>query len=130
MPATVEVRNDKGLILSCSGVLTGNELIDVKRSLVTEQNKHLRYIITDLTHVHEFQIHADAIRSMVEQNKRLAAIAEPGMLVAIAAPQQLGFGLARMWEAYAHHETGWRTSVFHSRADADLWIEQNLKLTK
>jgi hypothetical protein len=36
MPITVEVRNDKGLILSCSGVLTGNELIDVKRSLVTE----------------------------------------------------------------------------------------------
>jgi hypothetical protein len=127
MAVTVEVRNDKGLVLSCSGVLTEKELIDVKRSLVTEQNKHLRYIITDLTHVHEFQIHAPAIRKMVAENKRLAAIAEPGMLVAIVAPQELGYGLARMWEAYAHHETGWRTSVFHSRADAELWIQHNLK---
>ena len=130
MAVTVEVQNDKGLVLSCSGVLTGKELIDVKSSLVTEQNKHLRYIITDLTHVHEFQISSDAIRKMVAENKRLAAIAEPGMLVAIAAPQELGYGLARMWEAYAHHETGWRTSVFHSRADADLWIQHTLNLTK
>jgi hypothetical protein len=127
MAVTVEVRNDKGLVLSCAGVLTGKELIDVKRSLVTEQNKHLRYIITDLTHVHEFQIHTPAIREVVAENKRLAAIAEPGMLVAIAAPQELGYGLARMWEAYAHHETGWRTSVFHSRADAELWVQHNLK---
>ena len=127
---TVEVRNDKGLVLLCSGVLTGEELINVKRSLVTEQNKNLRYIISDLTHVHEFQIPTDVVGAMVAENKRLAAIAEPGMLVAIAAPQQLGFGLARMWEAYAHHETGWRTSVFHSRADTDLWIQQNLSLTK
>ncbi len=127
---TVEVRNDKGLVLLCSGVLTGEELINVKRSLVTEQNKNLRYIISDLTHVHEFQIPTDVVRTMVAENKRLAVIAEPGMLVAIAAPQQLGFGLARMWEAYADHETGWRISVFHSRADADLWIQQNLRLTK
>ncbi len=77
-----------------------------------------------------FQITTDAIRSVVAENKRLAAIAEPGTLVAIAAPQELGYGLARMWEAYAHHETGWRTSVFHSRADADLWIQHNLRLAK
>lgn len=129
MAITIELRDDKGLILSCSGVLIGKELISVKRSLVTEQNKGLRYHIADLTAVDEIHISNAEIQAIVEVDKRLAAISQPGMPVAIVAPQDLGFGLARMWEVFASRETGWHTSVLRSRADADLWIQQNLKST-
>ena len=41
--------------------------------------------------------------------------------VAIIAPQDAPFGMARMWEAFAH-DTGWQTQVFHDRPAADLWL--------
>jgi hypothetical protein len=41
--------------------------------------------------------------------------------VAIVAPSDLAFGIARMWEAFAE-VTRWNTHVFRSRAEADPWL--------
>jgi hypothetical protein len=127
MPVTVEKRSDNGLVLLYSGVLTGEEVINVKRTLITEQNRGLRYLIVDTTATNEIHISGAELRGIAEENKRLAAIAEPGMLAAVAAPQDLAFGLSRMWEVIAS-DTGWRTSVFRSRAEADAWIQRNLNV--
>jgi hypothetical protein len=126
MAVTVEWRNDKGVVLSCSGVLTGQELIDANRSMVAEGNRGLRYAILDISAVEKIQVSPADVRATVEDDRRLAAMAAPGMLVAIAAPQDLGFGLARMWEVFAGRETEWRISVFRSMDDANSWIKQNL----
>ena len=125
MAVTVEARSDKGLVLSYSGILTGQEIVDVKRTLITEQNRGLRYLIIDTTATDEIHISPSEIRRIVEENMRLAAITEPGMLAAVAAPQDLAFGLSRMWEVISSG-TGWRTKVFHSMAEADSWIARNL----
>ena len=47
-------------------------------------------------------------------------MAKREMLVVIAAPQDLGCGLAWMWEAFAIHETGYRTMRSRSKVDADI----------
>ena len=120
MPCTTELRDDKGLILSCSGVLTGDELIKMKKGLITEQNRGRRYHIADLTAVAKFHITTSEIQAIVEVDKRLAEIAQRGMPVAVVAEDDLGFGLARMWEAFASNATGWRTMVFRSRKDAEF----------
>jgi hypothetical protein len=126
MAVFVEWRHDKGIVLLYSGVLTGEELIAVNRSLVTERSGGLRYAIVDLSAVDELLISVADIRATIKDDKLLSGIAEPGMLVAIAAPQDLGFGLARMWEAFAGHETKWRIAVFRSIDDASLWIQKSL----
>jgi hypothetical protein len=130
MAVTVDWRDDKGIVLICSGVLTGEELINVNKSLVAERSRGLRYAIVDLSAVDEIQVSPTDLRATVEDDRRLAAIVEPGMPVAIAAPQDLGFGLARMWEALADRETEWRISVFRSMDDANSWIEKNLNRPK
>jgi hypothetical protein len=126
MAVTIEIRDDKGVVLHYSGLLTANQIINAKRTLVTEQHHGLRYLIVDVTAAVEIHISAAEIWAIVDENKRLALIAEPGMPVAVAAPQDIGFGMARMWEVHPH-ETGWRIAVVRSRAEADSWIQQNLK---
>lgn len=125
MPVTVEALHDGGVVLHYSGVLTAVEIIRAKRSLVSEQNRGLHYLIVDASAADEFHISTDELRVIAKENKRLAAIATSGMPVAIAAPQDLGFGLARMWKVFAA-ETGWRISVFRSRAEAESWIQGRL----
>jgi len=126
MAVTVEWRNDKGIALRCSGAITGEELISANRSLVGEQCRGLRYAVVDLSTVNEIRVSAADVRATVEDDKLLARIAAPEMLVAIAAPQDLGFGLARMWEALASRDTEWRISVFRSITDANSWIQKSL----
>jgi hypothetical protein len=48
----------------------------------------------------------------------------PNMLVAIAAPRDYAFGMARMWQAFVE-DTGWNTAVFRSRAAASDWLREN-----
>jgi len=110
MPCTAELRSDKSPILPCSGVLTRKELIDVKRRLVTDQNRELRYVIGDLTPVTDIHISAPEFRAIVDEDRRLAAIAQPGMPVSVVTSDDLGFGfgLARMWEVFASELAQWQ----------------------
>jgi hypothetical protein len=86
----------------------------------------MRYAIVDLSEAEEIHVSPAELRATVEEDKHIAQIAEPGMLVVIAAPQDLGFGLARMWEAFVSRDTKWRISVFRSIDDATAWIQKSL----
>ena len=44
--------------------------------------------------------------------------------VAIVAPKDSLFGMARMWEVYVE-ATGWRTKVFRSSEEALPWVVQS-----
>jgi len=72
-------------------------------------------------------INSDDLRIVVEQNKRIAAIAQPGALLAVASPGDLGYGLSRIWEVLME-QVGWETMTFRSRAEAEAWIRQRAKL--
>jgi hypothetical protein len=71
-------------------------------------------------------ISSDEIRSVVEQNKRIAAVSYPGVIIAVAAPRDLGYGLSRMWEILMD-QIGWETMTFRSRSEADDWIRLRAK---
>lgn len=66
------------------------------------------------------------LRVVAEQDKRIAALAPPGILIAIVAPHDHGFGLARMWEVFVEG-TGWETMSFRSRSDAEVWLREQVK---
>jgi hypothetical protein len=55
-------------------------------------------------------INFNEVASVVQQNNRIAANAPKGVLVAVASPNDLGYGLARMWEALVER-VGWETAT-------------------
>lgn len=129
MPITLEGRQDgAGVIYHCQGDMT---IDDYFRAGITflaypDEIKKWRYAIIDLSFVTSMQINSNDIHSVVEQNKRIAALAVPGVLIAVAAPKDLGYGLSRMWEIL-NEQIGWETMTFRARAEADTWIRQRAK---
>ena len=69
MPVTLEWRNDKGVVLSCSGVLTGQELINANRNLVVEKGRGLRYAILDPSAIDKIDVSPADVRATVEVDK-------------------------------------------------------------
>lgn len=125
MPIDIEGRqNGVGVIYNCSGTVTIDDFFQAGIGFLAfpEEIKKWRYCIIDLTSVVAMDIDYKDIRSVVEQNKRIAAIA-PAALLAVASPKDLGYGLARVWEALVE-QVGWETMTFRSRSAAEAWIKE------
>ena len=129
MPISIEGRQDgAGVIYYCHGDMTIDDFFQAGIGFLAypEEIKKWRYAIIDLTSVGSMKINSDDIRTVVEQNKRIAAIAPPGAILAVASPKDLGYGLARMWEVLME-QIGWETMTFRTRLDAEAWVRQRAK---
>ena len=78
--------------------------------------------------------HADKLASIINKQVHELGIAiqdlkafevNPNMLIDLVAKEDLIFGLARMWEAYAY-KTTFETMVFKKMDDAQQWIREKL----
>lgn len=107
-----------------SGRLTGHEIIGAKQALLTteDQVRLVHAFLVNLANVDALEISGDEMRQIIGLDVQLSALA-PHAAVAIVAPRDHVFGLARMWEAYAD-TVGWVTAVFRSPAEANAWLEQ------
>ena len=129
MPIHIEGRQDgAGVIYNCHGVMTIDDFFQAGIGFLAfpGEIKKWRYCIIDLTYVETMNINPDDIRAVVEQNKRIAELALPGAILAVASPKDLGYGLARMWEVL-NEQVGWETRTFRSRSEADQWIQARAK---
>ena len=129
MPINIEGHQDgAGVIYNCHGDMTIDDFFQAGIGFLAfpEEIKKWRYCLIDLTSVGAMRIHPDDIHTVVEQNKRIAAIAVPGPLLAVASPKDLGYGLSRVWEVLME-QIGWETMTFRSRPEAELWIRQRAK---
>jgi len=109
--------------LTGTGLLTGQEILDAKAGLLRSPDrlKGLACGLVDVTDVTELRITRDDVLEFVAVDVRIAALVPRAVAVAVVAPGDLAFGLARMWEAFAE-VTGWTTHVFRSRAEAEAWL--------
>ncbi len=107
-----------------SGRLTGHEIIGAKQALLTteDQVRLVRAFLVNLANVDVLEISGEEMRQIIGLDAQLSALA-PHAAVAIVAPRDHVFGLARMWEAHAD-TVGWTTAVFRSAAEANAWLEQ------
>jgi hypothetical protein len=87
----------------------------------SDRLKGLHYGLIDLTDVAELRVTRDDVLEFMQVDMQIALIVPRALAVAIVAPSDLAFGIARMWEAFAE-VTRWNTHVFRSRADADPWL--------
>jgi hypothetical protein len=127
MPIDIKVLHG-GLRLLCRGVLTGDDLIGVHNRLLAspEVLKRSKYALVDEMAVDRLDVSTAELETVADLDKRLAAVAAAHAVIAIVAPRDLGFGLARMWEVFAE-ETGWETMTFRSVAEAEPWVCEKVK---
>ena len=129
MPIQVQVLHEAaGVIYDCRGSLTIHDFLQATETfLVTpDEIKKWRYTIVDLTSVGSMEIGYQDVAAVVSLNKKIANLAIPGVLLAVASPGDLGFGLGRMWEALAD-STGWEIQVLRSRDAAEKWVRERAR---
>jgi hypothetical protein len=123
MPFSIEWTDDGRTVLcSGSGVVTGGEILRATETCLAQPERFrtlLRATII-LAGITELEVSADDVKRIAFLDGRLAAL-NPRAAVAIVAPQDSVFGVARMWEAYVE-DTGWQTGVFRTLFDAEAWL--------
>lgn len=118
----------KGIHKIGYGVVTSAEILSsaVQRSLDEERNRNhlVKYALIDFSKMTELQATTDTVKKLVEVNRKTAQYL-PGSFVAIVAPDDLVFGMSRMWAGFAE-ELGWTANVFHDRESALEWLRTEL----
>ena len=129
MPYRIEhVESEGGLIISWKGQVRGREVIRSceDRFAPPERLKRLRYIITDCTGAVDFTMTIEDIKRIARISNAVAPLNRHLFAVGVM-PTSIGYGLARMFQAYADDdETGWHTHVTRSRPEAEDWLRANL----
>jgi hypothetical protein len=129
MPIQIEVRDDAmGVIYHCRGAMNIGDFFAASEGFLAtpEEIRKWRYALIDLNAVESMDINYYDVSSVVTQNATIAANAVPGVLLAVAAPRDHAYGLARMWEALVER-VGWETMTFRSLAKAEEWIQSRVK---
>jgi hypothetical protein len=123
--STEFVEMGRGLLIRCSGAVNGSEFIECKESLKNDREaRGIAFALIDLEEVKQLRMTAEEVRRLARIDHDLAKNA-PDVVVAVAAPSDHVFGIARMWESSAE-ATGWRTGVFRSRSEAEAWLNEEL----
>jgi hypothetical protein len=127
MPVKLSHIKNGGILIKCDGHMKGSDIREINGTIYQdpEKVKGIKYQICNFLDVDDISVTKEEVRRIAEQDKKAAEI-NPGMLIAIVAKTDLGFGLSRMWEAMAH-ESPLKTMVFRNIKEAQAWIRDNLK---
>jgi hypothetical protein len=106
--------------------LTGNQIVDLKTQLLESPDRlrQVSFALILLGDVTECPITSAEIRQIAVVDQQLAAV-NANVALAAVAPQDLLFGMARMWQAFTD-TIGWQTAVFRTRDEAEHWIRVTL----
>jgi len=123
MPVEIHISPDgKKVEFISSGTVTGAEILDANRSIYTPETlRKLAYKIVDRTTCTDYQVSAEEVQLIANQDKEAAKI-NPDLQILLVAPTDLQFGVSRMWQAYVG-ETGLQTKIFRDRESAYAWLQ-------
>ena len=127
MPYVTEfIDGGTGVLHVGSGVVTSAEIIEGARRVQSDESRArgLTHGLTDLTDVSELRVTTAELRLIVDASRKTAKLVPRGV-VAIVAPKDHAFGMARMWELLID-EDGWTTRVFRDRVEAEIWLREQL----
>jgi hypothetical protein len=115
-----------GVVYTSSGLLTGQDLIDAddRFGAELERNPALRYLLVDHSAIPDEDVDTKSLRLLADRTGHKLTVMPEG-LVAIVAPNDVLFGLSRMW---AGMSGGPRLiiEVTRERDAAIKWLEQKL----
>jgi hypothetical protein len=115
-----------GVVYRSFGILTSQDLYDADERLHSEikRNPGLRYLLVDHSAIPDEKVDTESLRVLagrVGENLELI----PEGLIAIVAPNDILYGLSRMWETLAN-QSALTTRVMRTRAEAVAWLEEEL----
>lgn len=117
-----------GNLILMSGIITDSEFVEVmQKHLAQDPDKYKRYrfSLTDLSDVTELNVSTDVIREHSNACIRSAEV-NPDAVVAVVAPEDIDFGLSRMWELQSD-DIPWEIRVFRDSEEAKTWIRERVK---
>jgi len=129
MNATI-IDNGKGLEIKGHGVLTDQEYLDTLLPLLlvpAETMAAVAYAPVDYSQVTVAELSSDSVRR-VAHACAASPVFPPDLVVAHVAPQDLFYGLVRLWEIMTE-ELRWETMVFRGREEAEAWLRGRMRAT-
>ena len=122
MPINHSYSEDGGVVITGAGLVTAKELFDGMNTLYAtpEQISKIRYQLSDFTAVSSWQITTAEIVELANLDN-IAAKINPSMLIAIAANDDLTYGLSRLWEAYLD-SSPLKSHVFKTVEECKAWL--------
>jgi hypothetical protein len=127
MPIELRYRDSgAGVVFVCTGTVTAAEFSEANDEIYSRESlDRLRYELTDFTATEHLESSIDETRRNATTDA-IAANRGEGLVIAVAGPDDLTFGIARMWQALTH-DSNIRTGVFRSVPDAERWIAEALR---
>lgn len=123
----VTISGIPGVVQPVRGPRTGDELLAENRALFfdrTDRFRACRFWYADFTGSDLTGVTPEHIRQLGEIAER-AAKTNPDLVVAIVAPEDLQFGLGRMWTLFTD-VTDWTLGTFRTRHEAAVWLSECL----
>jgi hypothetical protein len=126
MPIDVQVlQGGVGRRWVVTGAVSGKELIaNNERIFSTKSYEGVRWLIVDYTATREMDVSPEEVRTIKEQDDRLAAVL-PEIVTAVVVQYDLGFGMTRMWEMLTERP-GWSVRAFRSMPEAESWVREEV----
>ena len=123
MPFTIETNQSKRLLfLGGCGVLSDEDVrAMVMAAIAHSEAEGLIGALVDLTKVENMDTSQDAVKSAAATNRRSTSL--QGLRFAVVAPEDIAFGLARMYELLRDDEGS--THVFREYEAALRWLEDS-----
>ena len=115
--------DDTCLLCVGSGTVEASEIFEAKAALDLNRLKAVLFAIVDFQETQELNLTVNEIRDLARMDQTLSRSA-PNACVAIVAPKDSHFGLARMWEIFVE-TSGWKTGVFRTFQEACCWARYN-----
>ncbi len=125
MPITLQTYNNgKGVRTTYSGVVTDREYLTHIRlypSLPSAVFESIQYGLTDLSDVRKLDLSTTTV--IEAANVSSATMKKnPNLRIAIAAPNDIEFGMSRIWSAWSDMELA-HTALFRTVAEAKDWLQ-------
>lgn len=122
-PIEFSIDRDAGVrVAAFRGVVTDADLMQAYESLLGDpQYDPTLHDLVDMSGVERLEVSAKAIRELV---KRYARVDELGIRtrLAIVAPSDVAFGVARMYEMLRGDDVPEEIHVFRAIAEAQAWL--------
>lgn len=128
MPVQTDLTSDRlGALVTCSGLVTGEDLVEANALVVACVNCH--YQLWDFSAISQVQVSADAIHRLALQDSDIPEWSSLEKIAVVGADESVE-ELTRVYELYSAAWIGRRRPYevrqFSTRKAAELWLESPL----
>lgn len=117
--------NGFGVEVKASGTVYGHEVIDAHKLFYPpEILPKLKYVRIDKIDVDKFYVSEKEVRLIAEIDKAALAV-NPTIYFVMIVQGGIFEILSTLWKDYLE-ESGSQTVIFHTRADAEMWLVANI----